>query len=295
MYKINMSYLWMTYWTQKYHEQSLHRNCSPKPLSINTCVFWINPIEKQIQSRLGWLWNTRRICGWLWLDYAGRYRQLPYLATLKKSVYSGERQWINNQIPPIHPQNYYWTLSLAERKLAGLCLLFLFAEASFFPIPPMYCWFLFASANESFCFALICSIASVLETRAMRLGLLWDTLANWFYDFIPGFTPKIWSHSYLVWRMGLASYFWRIFSHSHKIFTVASGVLAWQSCRFFWLLQLPFPHAFLVAFLLAKFGEPMKDQIEKHFNLLAFLFGILFIGGIFVLKFLKWIFFLPYQ
>ena len=44
---------------------------------------------------------------------------------------------------------------------------------------------------------------------------------------------------------------------------------------------------FLVAFLMAKFGEPMKEKIYKHFNLLAFVFGILLIGGIVVLKFLK--------
>ena len=44
---------------------------------------------------------------------------------------------------------------------------------------------------------------------------------------------------------------------------------------------------FLVAFLLAKFGEPMKEKIDKHFNLLALLFGLLLIGGIVVLKFLR--------
>jgi hypothetical protein len=38
---------------------------------------------------------------------------------------------------------------------------------------------------------------------------------------------------------------------------------------------------------MAKFGEPMKEKIDKHFNLLAIVFGILFIGGIVVLKFLN--------
>jgi membrane protein DedA with SNARE-associated domain len=44
---------------------------------------------------------------------------------------------------------------------------------------------------------------------------------------------------------------------------------------------------FLVAFLMAKFGEPMKEKIDKHFNLLALLFGTLLVGGVLVLKFLK--------
>jgi hypothetical protein len=38
---------------------------------------------------------------------------------------------------------------------------------------------------------------------------------------------------------------------------------------------------------MAKFGEPMKEKIDKHFNLLAFVFGILLIGGVVVLKFLR--------
>ena len=42
-----------------------------------------------------------------------------------------------------------------------------------------------------------------------------------------------------------------------------------------------------MAFLLAKFGEPMKEKIDKHFNLLALLFGLLLIGGIVALKFLR--------
>ena len=41
---------------------------------------------------------------------------------------------------------------------------------------------------------------------------------------------------------------------------------------------------FLVALLIAKFGEPMKEQIDKHFNKLALVFGLLLIGGFVVLK-----------
>jgi membrane protein DedA with SNARE-associated domain len=41
---------------------------------------------------------------------------------------------------------------------------------------------------------------------------------------------------------------------------------------------------FLVALLIAKFGEPMKEQMDKHFNKLALLFGLLLVGGFLVLK-----------
>ena len=190
---------------------------------------------------------------------------------------------------------YYWTLSLAERKLAGLWLALLsFAEASFCPIPPdvLLIPLCLGKMKKAFRFALICSIASVLGGLAgYAIGAFaWDTLANWFYDFIPGFTPekfdriRIWYEEW-GWPLVFLAGFSPI---PYKIFTVASGVLGMAVLPF--LLASAVSRSarfFLVAFLLAKFGEPMKDQIEKHFNLLAFLFGILFIGGIFVLKFLK--------
>ena len=56
-------------------------------------------------------------------------------------------------------------------------------------------------------------------------------------------------------------------------FTLASAVS--RSARFF-----------LVALLIAKFGEPMKEKIDLHFNKLAFLLGLLLVGGFLVLKLL---------
>ena len=56
-------------------------------------------------------------------------------------------------------------------------------------------------------------------------------------------------------------------------FTLASAVS--RSGRFF-----------LVALLISKFGEPMKELIDKHFNKLAFAFGLLLIGGFLLLKLL---------
>ena len=230
------------------------------------------------------------------LDYAGRYRQLPYLATLKRSVYSEEDNESAIQFHQSTPQDLLLDAFLAERKLAGLWLALLsFAEASFFfPIPPdvLLIPLCLGKMKKAFRFALICSIASVLGGLAgYAIGAFaWDTLANWFYDFIPGFTPekfdriRIWYDEW-GWPLVFLAGFSPI---PYKIFTVASGVLGMAVLPF--LLASAVSRSarfFLVAFLLAKFGEPMKDQIEKHFNLLAFLFGVLFIGGIFVLKFLK--------
>ena len=117
----------------------------------------------------------------------------------------------------------------------------------------------------------------------------WDGLQEYFYQFVPGFTEEKFS-KIAVWyeEWGWPLVFLAGFSPiPYKIFTISSGVLG--------MALLPFTIAsgvsrsarfFLVAILIAKFGEPMKEKIDKHFNMLALVFGILLIGGLLVVKLL---------
>ena len=190
---------------------------------------------------------------------------------------------------------YNWTLSLAERKFSGLWLgLLSFAEASFFPIPPdvLLIPLCLGKMKKAFKFALICSIASVLGGIAGYVigAYAWDELSRFFFEYIPGFTPekfdqlKAWYEEW-GWPLVFIAGFSPI---PYKIFTVASGVLGMALWPFILASAVSrSARFFLVAFLLAKFGEPMKEKIDKHFNLLALLFGLLLIGGIVVLKFLR--------
>jgi membrane protein YqaA with SNARE-associated domain len=190
---------------------------------------------------------------------------------------------------------YDWTLSLAERKFSGLWLgLISFAEASFFPIPPdiLLLPLCLGNLKKAFSFALICSVASVLGGLAgYAIGAFaWDGLSPWFFQYVPGFTEEKFARIqewYAEWGWPLV--FLAGFSPiPYKIFTIASGVLG--------MALLPFILAsavsrsarfFLVAALVAKFGEPMKEKIDKHFNLLALVFGLLLVGGFLALKFLR--------
>lgn len=190
---------------------------------------------------------------------------------------------------------YNWTLSLAEKKLAGLWLgLLSFAEASFFPIPPdvLLIPLCLGKMKKAFNFAFICSLGSVLGGLAgYAVGAFaWDELSGLFFQYIPGFTPekfdrlKSWYEEW-GWPLVFLAGFSPI---PYKIFTVASGVLGMALFPFVLASAISrSARFFLVAFLMAKFGEPMKEKIDKHFNLLAFVFGILLIGGVVVLKFLK--------
>jgi membrane protein YqaA with SNARE-associated domain len=127
---------------------------------------------------------------------------------------------------------YNWTLSLAEKKLAGLWLgLLSFAEASFFPIPPdvLLIPLCLGKMKKAFKFAFICSLGSVLGGLAgYAVGAFaWDELSGLFFQYIPGFTPekfdrlKSWYEEW-GWPLVFLAGFSPI---PYKIFTVASGVL----------------------------------------------------------------------
>ena len=62
---------------------------SAKPASVRTCVFLDKPDRRQNALKADWFGFTipdEFVVGY-GLDYAGRYRQLPYVATLKPHVY----------------------------------------------------------------------------------------------------------------------------------------------------------------------------------------------------------------
>ena len=195
---------------------------------------------------------------------------------------------MNNPIRKI----YDWTLSLAKKKSSAAWLAVLsFAEASFFPIPPdiLLIPLCLGALRKALYFAAICSVASVLGGLAgYAIGhFAWDGMQDYFYQYVPGFTEEKFTRIaewYGEWGWPLV--FLAGFSPiPYKIFTIASGVLG--------MALLPFTLAsavsrsarfFLVALLIAKFGEPMKEKIDLHFNKLAFVFGLLLVGGFLVLK-----------
>ena len=168
-----------------------------------------------------------------------------------------------------------------------------FSEASFFPIPPdvLLIPLCLGNIRKALKFALICSIASVLGGLAGYLigAFAWDMLQGLFFSYVPGFTPvKFERFSAWYGEWGWTLVFLAGFSPiPYKVFTIASGVLgmAWlpfllasavsRSARFF-----------LVAVLISKFGEPIKEKIDRHFNLLALVFGLLLVGGFLAIKFL---------
>ena len=70
-----------------------------------------------------------------------------------------------------------------------------------------------------------------------------------------------------------------------KLFTISAGAFHIQFPMFI-LAGLISRSArfFLVAVLIKKYGEPIKEFIDKYFNILALIFTVLLFGGFLIIK-----------
>lgn len=196
--------------------------------------------------------------------------------------------------PPIHRRLYNWVLQWAESKHAGWALfLIAFAESSFFPIPPdvLLIALILGDRRKAWRFASICLAGSVLGGMAgYTIGWgFWEATKELFFK-VPGLTQAAFEQMARRYdEYGLSIVFLAAFTPiPYKLITISAGV--------FGISFLPFVVAsivgrgarfFLVAGLLFKFGERIRPIIDKHFEKLALLFGVLLVGGFLAIKFLR--------
>jgi len=196
---------------------------------------------------------------------------------------------------------YDWVLKWAERPSGPRVLFVLaFAEASFFPIPPDVLLIPLALGlrSKSFKFALLCSVGSILGAiLGYNLGYYawWSgtgdftPFAHFFFQNIPGMSVNGFvklKALYETWN------FWIIFTAGFtpipfKLFTISAGAFNVEFPMFL-IASIVSRSArfFLVAGLIWIFGEPIREFIDKYFNLLAILFTVLLIGGFLMIKWL---------
>ena len=186
---------------------------------------------------------------------------------------------------------YNYMIELASRKTA---LYFLFAvsfiESSFFPIPPdvMLIPMVLATPNKAWKIAGVTTVASVLGGYfGYAIGVFFfDLIAKpilEFYNAAAQFHEfENYYHEYGAWIVFGAG----ITPFPYKVITIASGVVELN----LWVFTIASVLArggrfFLVAWLLKKYGEPMKDFIEKNLGMLAILFFVLLIGSFMLIKY----------
>ena len=189
---------------------------------------------------------------------------------------------------------YDWVLHWAETPYGGPALAILcFAEASFFPLPPdpLLIALCLGASRRSFRFAIVAAAASVAGgILGYWLGAgAWHVLSDFFFTYVPGVSPE----SFATVQDYYARYdFWAIFMAGltpipYKVFTLSAGVFSInfgvfvvasvisRSLRFF-----------LVAGLIYKYGAPISRFIDRYFELLAIVFGILIVLGFVAIKYL---------
>ncbi len=164
-----------------------------------------------------------------------------------------------------------------------------FIESSFFPIPPdvMLIPMILAAPKKAWSIAGVATVGSVIGAYiGYAIGfyffqLIAEPLLN-FYGYLEKFNSfKDLYNQYGAWIVFGAG----ITPFPYKIITIASGVVHMNLIVFtIASIIARGMRFFLVAWLLKKYGETMREFIEKNLGWLSILFLLLLIGGFAVIK-----------
>ncbi|MDR2911948.1 MAG: DedA family protein [Alistipes sp.] len=194
---------------------------------------------------------------------------------------------------------YDWVLGWSDSRWGEAALFVLaFAESSFFPVPPdvLLIALCLGRPKRALRYALICTAGSVTGALGgYAIGyFLWQTTAG---DYT-GLAHWCFAHifpldSFLeVQRMFEQYNFWAIFTAGFtpipfKLFTIAGGVFHIGVPMFFLASVVSRGlRFFLIAWLIRRFGPPIRIFIDRYFNALALAFTVVLIGAFVLVKFL---------
>jgi membrane protein YqaA with SNARE-associated domain len=175
----------------------------------------------------------------------------------------------------------------ANWALAGVSCI----ESSVFPIPPdvLLIPMVLANRERAFRIALVCTAASVVGGLiGYAIGMfLFEQAGKPILDFY-GYAPKFAEfreayHEWGAWVVFMAG----VTPFPYKVITILSGVTGLDVLVFTVASILSRGIRFyVVAWLLWRFGPPIKDFIERRLHLLFWLFCALLIGGFVLVRYL---------
>ena len=187
---------------------------------------------------------------------------------------------------------YDWTMGLAARRNAmSVLALISFIESSIFPIPPdvLIVPMVLARRDRAFRIAAVATIASVVGGHAgYAIGaLLYETVGVWiieaygaaeqFAEFRTAFRDWGW---WLVVMGGFTPF-------PYKVITIASGVAELDLATFVMAsLVSRGARFYLEAWLLWRFGAPIRGFIEGNLAWLSAAFFALLVAGFLAIKYL---------
>lgn len=180
---------------------------------------------------------------------------------------------------------YDWCIAAADKPYAIWIIgAVSFAESSFFPIPPdiMLIPMSLAKPRRAWLYALVCTLASVAGgILGYAIGaLLYDSLGQWLISLYHlGDKVEVFREQYAKWGA------WVILLKGvtpipYKLVTITSG-FAGYNLPLFVLLSLITRGArfFIVALVLNRWGDAIREQIEKRLTLVVTVFAIVLIAG----------------
>ena len=187
---------------------------------------------------------------------------------------------------------YSRILALASSRRAPAALAAVaFAESSFFPLPPdlLLIPMILAQPRRAFPFAALCTAMSVAG------GFLGYAIGYFLFDAV-GRPLLEFYHAmdrYEALKTAFAQWgVWIIIVKGltpipYKLVTIASGVVQFPLVAFaFASLVSRSLRFFLLAALLWRFGEPVRDFIERRLMLVTSLFAAALVGGFVALRYL---------
>jgi membrane protein YqaA with SNARE-associated domain len=183
---------------------------------------------------------------------------------------------------------YNWTMKMASGNKAiwALCIV-AFIESSFFPIPPDLLLIPLVLANRSKAFR----IAGYATLFSVLGGAFGYAIGLYAYDVIQPHLPETFIEK-INWFSNQYNEYgpWIVFGAGitpfpYKIITIASGVTHLNFTIFMISSVIARGIRFyFVAWLLWKWGAPMKTWIEKNLGWLSVLFFVLLIGSFLLIK-----------
>ncbi|MEO8558518.1 MAG: YqaA family protein [Rhodospirillales bacterium] len=187
---------------------------------------------------------------------------------------------------------YDWMMRLAaDRRALPALAVISFAESSFFPIPPdiMLVPMVLANRRRAWIIAATATVASVLGGMlGYAIGYYaFETIGDWvvrtygLQGALESFRAEFGRYgTWIILVKGLTPI-------PYKLVTIASGVAHFDLFTFMWAsIATRGARFFIEAALLWRFGESIRNFIEKRLTLVTWAFLIALVGGFIVVKYL---------
>ena len=185
---------------------------------------------------------------------------------------------------------YNWTIKLSATRYALWALAIVaFAESSFFPIPPdiLLIPLIIAKPKNAYLIAFIAMVASVFGGGlGYYIGLkLYETVGIIIINFYHAQQLFLDFQTQFNKYGAVAVLFAGVTPFPYKIITISSGIAGMSFYKFvIFSIIARGARFFIIAILLRLYGEPIRNFIERHLNLLFIAFMVLLVLGFLLIK-----------